>query len=51
MSKIGITIVITKRQFDFVESEAKRLDISTADVVRRVLDKHIDAVKTLDPFK
>lgn len=35
-------ISFTERQKSFLKREAKRLDISMAELVRRIIDAHID---------
>ena len=36
------TITFTKPEIEYLKAEAKRLGISVADLVRRVVDQHID---------
>jgi len=39
---IRTQIYFTKRQKRFFKKESKRLQITTASLIRRVLDQHID---------
>ena len=34
------TITFTKPEIDYLKAEAKRLGISVADLVRRIIDQH-----------
>ncbi len=43
---IRTQIYFTKRQKKFFKKEAKRLQTSSASVIRRVLDSHIDKEKS-----
>jgi len=38
-------IGFTPRQWSYIESEAQRLQTSGTDVVRRIVDQHIDAAQ------
>jgi hypothetical protein len=43
MEKIAVSF--TKPQADYLKKEAKRLGISVADLVRRIVDSHREGLK------
>ena len=40
--KPSFTIVLTDRQKVFLDRESQRLQISTNEVIRRIIDNHLD---------
>jgi hypothetical protein len=49
--KIPYTVGLSPRQSRFAEGEAKRLQISVAEVVRQLVDREIARLERLDPEK
>lgn len=47
--KIQGTYGFTERQEKLLRAEAKRLDTTPSDVLRRILDSHFDSRTTNDP--
>ena len=46
--KVPITISITNRQKQFIENRSKKLEISEAEVIRRMLDNYLSQVDLAD---
>jgi len=42
-SSVRRQLVLTRAQYDYLRAEAKRLGVSVAEVVRRIVDRHRDA--------
>jgi hypothetical protein len=49
--KIPYTVGLSPRQSRFAEGEARRLQISVAEVVRQLVDREIDRLERLKPEK
>jgi hypothetical protein len=43
--KIPFNVALSPRQSSYAMSEARRLQISAADVIRRLLDREIDKIE------
>lgn len=44
--KINVRIGLTNRQYKFLQEEATRLEIPLQEIIRKILDAHLDEVKT-----